>query len=656
MLEQSLDKILTSNMMGYSKYVIKNRAIPDVRDGLKPAARNILITMNNMKLNGFTKSQNVAGQVMQIHPHGDCYDTIVGMVQTDNNLTPLIDGKGSFAQHTSKSLQPAAARYTEVQLSKIAKTMFDEIDSGVVDYVPTYDDKSEIPAVLPSKFPSILHYCQSGIAVGMNSSIPSYNLVELNNCVIKYLQHGKIDVLIPDFATGGFIDNNVDALQKIHELGEGSIKIRGTVEKGKNLLRITEIPHTTTREAVMESIVHCAKTKKLPQIANIKDLTGLDGMLIEITTRPKTNMDELIDQLYMYTPLESTFVVKMNVLCDGIPQIMGVQDIIKTWVEWRQDCIVKRSKRQLDELSIKLHKLSLEELIQKYQEEIINVLMDSETEEAILKKFMSEFGIEYEDAQYVSNFKLKNFNKNHMAEQERQRKLITEEVARLEELIGDTALINKEIIKELQIINKEFGKKRQTVVEDFAKLKPVETDDYIWCVLLTKEGYVKKLKNERAKYTMKDGDRVIYKRYMTNKDEILAFNKDNVVYKIKIKDIKECNGDMGVYLCANRQYDYFAPLTQETKYIVNIYKNSIAKIDADAYRTVNVRKTLKPATANYDDIVNIVSFERESTFETIKDGKPTTYSTKDIKTYLTRTASGTPMNFDHVIMYKCFDN
>lgn len=652
MLQRNLEDILNRNMMEYSQYVIKHRALPDIRDGLKPASRNILITMHNMKLNGFTKSQNVTGQVMQIHPHGDCYGTVVGMVQCDNNLTPLIDGKGSFGQYTSKELQPAAARYTEIQLSDIAKTFFDEINLDVVDYIPTYDDKSEIPEVLPAKFPAILHYCQSGIAVGMNSNIPSYNLKELNDCVIKYLKYGEIDVLIPDFATGGIIDNNENVMMKLHKTGEGTIRLRAKININNNILEVIEIPYTTTREAIIESIIVNIKNKNLPEITNVRDLTGLDGMSIEIVTKKKINMHDLMQKLYKLTPLESTFVVKINILNNNKPVTMGIENIIKNWVDWRQQCIVRKIKHQLNKLVEQLNKLTLNCLIKKYQVTILQLLVNNKNEEDVIRKIMKKCRIDYEDAKYVSNFKLKHFNKLHIEEQEEQKRLISKEINKLENILKNLNLVNKIIINELTEINEKFGTDRRTSIDEFNNsIISTNTDDldkYKWNILITKDGYIKKLKTELSRYKMKDGDEILHQYFMTNNDEILAY-KGNEIYKFKINNIKECKNDMGTYICTDNQYDFYVSLTHKTKYILNVYENKLSKIDADAYRTRTNRAKIYPASAN-QKLINVIALNKDIDIILEYDNKQITMNTNELKAATNRTVSGKAIKFDKIII------
>ena len=253
-IDKNIENIINDNMLQYSGYIITDRALPDLRDGLKPVYRKILITMNNMKAFNFTKSANIEGQVMRIHPHGGSYGTMVGLVQKDNNLTPLIDGKGNFGQYTSRDLAPSAPRYSEAKLSEISKDMFNDLNKDIVKWIPNYDGTMMMPEVLPTKFPMILHIAQEGIAVGMSNRMPSFSINDICNNITKYLLNGERNCLTPDFATGGNIINDPEQFTKINEAGHGSVRLRAKATIVNNDILITEIPYGTTREKIIESI------------------------------------------------------------------------------------------------------------------------------------------------------------------------------------------------------------------------------------------------------------------------------------------------------------------------------------------------------------------------------------------------------------------
>jgi DNA gyrase subunit A len=322
MIQKPIEHIIKDNMMNYSAYVLLDRALPDIRDGLKPVHRRILVTMLNEKAFNLTKSANISGSVMKLHPHGDSYPTIVNMVQKDKQNIPYIVGKGNFAQHTSRDMQPGASRYTEIKLSEVAKEMLSNLKKGMVRIIPNYDGTLTMPEVLPVKFPTILTHTNIGIGVGFSSSIPSFNLIELAAAMIEYINTGKKTNLVPDFATGGLISNDVEMFSQINETGLGSLKLRGKAKIVGNEIAITDIPYTTSREAIIKKIVDLSKAGKFKEILDVKDLTGLKGQLIEIRCRKNSDMQLVLDKLFKLTSLEASFSVNMNILINNLPKVV----------------------------------------------------------------------------------------------------------------------------------------------------------------------------------------------------------------------------------------------------------------------------------------------------------------------------------------------
>ena len=279
---KNLVNILKDNIAEYSGYIITDRVLPNVEDGLKPSQLRILWTMNVTKATKLTKCGNVTGNVFKYHPHGNTYSTLVNMTQKDKQNVPYIVGKGNFGQHTSRDLQCAAERYTECKLSDLSIEMLEGVKGNTVEFVDNYDGTLKIPRYLPTKFPSVLAFANSGIALGMSSSIPSFNINELCNATIKYLETGEKELLYPDFATGGYIIKDNSSFKDICETGKGSVRLRGKCEIDGNSILIKEIPYTTTREAIIDKIISLVKEGKLPEISSVKDLTGIKGLCVDI--------------------------------------------------------------------------------------------------------------------------------------------------------------------------------------------------------------------------------------------------------------------------------------------------------------------------------------------------------------------------------------
>ncbi|MDR4281747.1 DNA topoisomerase, partial [Bacillus subtilis KCTC 1028 = ATCC 6051a] len=410
---KNIEQIIENNMMEYSAYILLDRALPDLRDGLKPVHRRILYSMYLQKAFKFTKSANVAGQVMKLHPHGSSYGSMVGMVQKDRHIIPMLEGKGNFGQYTSRDLMPAADRYSEVKLSEISIDMMQNFDKNVVDFIDNYDGTMKMPEVLPVKFPSILAYSNSGIGVGFSSSIPSFNLKELTEAIVKYIETGEKTVLVPDFATGGLIVKEDNVFRQLNEEGRGTVKIRGKAEIVKNEIHITEIPYSTTREAIIEKIVELNKAGKLKEVTDVKDLTGLKGMLITITARRNTDMNVLLEKLYKFTPLQSTFSANMNMLVDDLPKVLGVWQTIDKWLEWRTTCIKRGLSHDIETMTRKLHLLQGLEKVLLDIDEAIEIIRRS-SQDQIEPNLQKHFGIDFEQAKEVANMKLRNINREYI--------------------------------------------------------------------------------------------------------------------------------------------------------------------------------------------------------------------------------------------------
>ena len=339
MIEKNITDIIRDNMFDYSAYVDLDRAIPSVESGLKPSLERILWTMYEGKNFKFTKSMDIEGATSKIHPHAGTYPTIVNMVQTDKQNIPLLIGQGNFGNHTSKELQPAASRYTKVKLSDIAIDTLKGIDQNLVGFTKSYDGKKNIPEYIPTKFPLILCYASKGIGVGMGSNIPSFNLKELCEATIKYIDTNEETILVPDFATKGYIIRDEKEFKSINDTGRGSIKLRSNFifKENLNVIEITQIPYSTTREEIIDKVIELMKDGKLKEVNDIKDASGFNGQKIKITCKKNTNMSLLMEKLYKLTPLEASFSANINVLVDRHPKTIGVWRVIDAWLNLEEN-------------------------------------------------------------------------------------------------------------------------------------------------------------------------------------------------------------------------------------------------------------------------------------------------------------------------------
>lgn len=592
--------ILRENMMQYATYTIHDRALISVEDALKPVQRRILWTMNLEKATKFTKSGNITGQVFRVHPHGNCYKALVNMTQIDKQNHPLIVGKGNFAQHTSKELQPAAERYTECKLSDISLSMLSGVKKKMVTMIPNYDNTMLIPEYLPVKFPAVLCYSSSGMAVGMSSSIPSFNLSEVCNATINYLTDGKKEYLIPDFATGGYIVKNDDVIKNINENGKGTITLLSKYHIEKNTIVITEIPYSTTREAIIDKVVENVKNNKLKEVSNIKDLTGLKGMRIEITCKRGINPEDVIPKLYALTPMKSTYSADMNVLYQGHPMVLGVYEMIERWSNFRKECIKNALTFEIQEKE--------KELVLLYG--LKKILLDVDKTIQIIRfgnvdELKREFDLTDEQAEYVYNLKLKSISEDNIHKQIKDIDDKENTLKKLKRIVSNDNAIIKMMIKELTEISEKFGKARKTQVIEFEN-KYIETksvkredivDDYACRIIFTEQGYLKKVKliGCKGENKIKPDDTITQDFECRNSDEIVIFAEDKNCYKFKVSDISECKfGEFGTYIpqILKLKTLNLCYITPKSKYVVIVYKDRVAKIDIDTYKTTTNRKKL----------------------------------------------------------------
>lgn len=617
--------LIQNNMMDYGAYSILQRAIPDFRDGLKPVHRRILYTMHLQKAIKFTKSANIEGAVMRTHPHGSSYDTMVKMAQKDRQSILLINGKGNFGQATSRDLAPAASRYTEVKLSDLGMEMMEGLNKNLVDFIPNYDGTIMLPEVLPVKFPLILTQASSGVAYGMASSIPSFNLKELVNAMIKYIQEGKKTLLIPDFATKGYIVNNKEVFKKINLEGAGSVQIRGKVEvDGYNVL-ITEIPYSTTREAIVEKIVELSKDK-LKEVAEVKDLTDLKGLKVRVRFKRGTDMKVAVEKLYQLTPLQSSYSTNLNVLINGMPKVLGVWELIEEWIKWRKQTIIRGLKFDIDKMEKELHYLRGLEKVLLDVDKAIEIIRRSE-ESQIETNLMTAFDIDEVQAKAVTDMKLRNINKEYILKKIKDIEALETKIADYKDLIQNDERLNNVVIKDLEYVRDKYGVERQSKLIEVnnEKIKAVkkkleEVPNYPVRLFVTKEGYVKKFQHQAniEDQYVKPGDKIIHTFDTWNNAELLVFGADKYCYKIKISDIEETtNKSLGVFvktLCdLTDNIVGFSVLDEVHKFIIVCYDNSkIAKIKLDSFS--GNRKKLANSLAKNAEVVGILTFNDEGKF------------------------------------------
>ena len=655
MKEKNISNIIRDNMFDYSAYVDLDRAIPSVESGLKPSLERILWTMYEGKNFKFTKSMDVEGATSKIHPHSGTYPTIVNMVQTDKQNIPLLTGQGNFGNHTSKELQPAASRYTKVKLSDIALDTLKGIDQNLVEFTNSYDGKKKIPEYIPTKFPLILCYASKGIGVGMGSNIPSFNLKELCEATIKYIDTKEETILVPDFATKGYIIDNEKEFVSINNTGKGTIRLRSNYifKQDENVIEITQIPYSTTREEIIDKVIELMKEGKLKEVNDIKDASGFNGQKIKITCKRNTNMSLLMEKLYKLTPLESTFSSNINVLVDRHPKTIGVWEVVDSWLNFRRKCIVRKMKFELVEMKKSLHILEGLEKVLTDLEECIKVIRF--TDDGLLKgTLMKSFDIDEEQFNFIIKMSIRNINKDYITKKISERKELDEKIKNLLVNVKDEDYINSIIKEELEYVIKKFSVPRNTKIikVDKVNIEDIIVEDYNLLLVSTKQGYLKKIKltslRGAGEHKLKEEDYIVSEYYTTNKSDVLVFTNKQNCYKLRASNLADVKvSSLGLYLPSHLQLESgeeivkVVPTIDYSEDILVAFNNGkVARIPLASYKTKYQRNKLMKALSD-DVVIDIhLLLEEKKFILRSKDNRGLIFKSKDIPRKSSKTTKG----------------
>lgn len=598
--------MLDNKMMEYSAYVILHRALPSLEDGFKISLRRILYTMYKENITKLTKSANVSGQVMKIHPHSDCYPTIVNMVQKDNHVNPFIIGKGAFAYHTSRDTQPASSRYSEVKIAPYSLEMLEGLKSNMVNMIPTFDSSGIEPEYLPTKHCNLLTHCQQGLAVGMASNFPSFNIIDVCDCTVKYLKQGVIDELVPDFPTGGKIIYNSTQIDKINNTGTGSVVVRAKYETNGEYILIKEIPYSTTREAIIDKIIELVKANKIKEIIDIKDTTDINGMEIEIKVKKNSDCDMVMNKLYQLTPLESTFSANMNCLVDNKPKVLGVKSIIQEWIKFRKQCLKRELEYDIKQLQIEKVKLDGLAIILNDLDKAISIIRSSKTEKLAIQELSSYFNLTQEQCDYICTIKMVNMNEEWLTNKINKLTDINQQLEVNQLDLQSEKYYDNRIISDLEYVKKTYGQPRKTTIiheDEIEVTQDVLITEENCAIMVTKEGYVKRTNRLSQTHKLKDGDEIILNQQCTNKHTLLVFTSLGNVYKVFLHDLETTlPSNLGQYLPSLLQLDKDENIISVQcirKYegcLINVFENNkLSKVNLSSFRTEFKRTCLKNA-------------------------------------------------------------
>lgn len=617
-VEQFITETLETNYMPYAMSVILSRAIPEI-DGFKPSHRKLLYTMYKMGLlNGPTiKSANIVGRTMQLNPHGDApiYETMIRLSRGNEALLyPYVQSKGNFGKAYSRNMQYAASRYTEAKLEPIAAELFADIDKDTVDFADNYDNTMKEPTLFPVTFPSVLVNANLGIAVGMASSICSFNLKEICEATENLIKNPDYDVCdsvkAPDFIGGGQIVYNEAQMREIFRTGRGSFKVRAkyTYDKPNNCIDITEIPPTTTSEAIIDKIIEKVKGGTAREISDVRDETDKKGLKITIDLKRGTDPDKLMKKLFKSTPLEDSFACNFNVLIAGVPRVLGVRDLLLEWIAFRSECVRRRVYFDLSKAKERLHLLEGLQKILLDIDKAIRIIRSTEEEAEVVPNLMIGFGIDKIQAEYVAEIKLRHLNREYILKRTKDIENLRADIEDMEDILSSKARIKKIIVSELQNVVKKYDKPRRSEIlyaESLEDDEPVEEiPDYPVHLFFTKDGYFKKITPQSLRMSgeqkLKDGDSVVQTLEATNNTDLLFFTDRCQVYKAKAADFDDTKASvLGYFVPTHLHMDpgesaiYMAVTTDYKGYMLFFFENGkLAKVDLSAYETKTNRKKL----------------------------------------------------------------
>jgi DNA gyrase subunit A len=518
----NIEEEMKDSYLDYSMSVIVSRALPDVRDGLKPVHRRILYGMQELGLGptrAHKKSARIVGDVMgKYHPHGDAaiYDTLVRMAQGFNLRYVLVDGHGNFGSIDGDGA--AAMRYTEARLTRAAEEMLADIEKETVDFVPNYDETLKVPSVLPSKLPNLLVNGSSGIAVGMATNIPPHNLKEIVNASCKLIDKpGMIvdevmkEILAPDFPTGGII-YGMSGVRDAYRMGRGRVVIRArvsteTVKSGRDRLVVTEIPYQVNKSRLIEKIADLVNDRKLEGIADIRDESDRDGMRLVIELKRDASPDVVLNQLFKHTPLQATFGVIMLALVDGIPKVLNLKEMLEHFIQHRHEVVVRRTQFDLRQAEEKAHILEGLQIALDNIDEVIDIIRGARSPEVARLELMSAFDLSEKQAQAILDMRLQRLTGLERQKLADELRGLKELIVELKHLLEDRDSRMSLIKEELQEIAEKYGDVRRTeVVEDGEELSiedMIAEEDMV--ITISKAGYIKRFPVSGFKRQLRGG-------------------------------------------------------------------------------------------------------------------------------------------------------
>ena len=570
--EVDLKKTMETSYIDYAMSVIASRALPDVRDGLKPVQRRILhsmIELNNGPDKPHRKCARIVGDTMgKYHPHGDSsiYGALVNLAQDWSTRYPLVDGHGNFGSVDGDGA--AAMRYTEARLSKISMEMIADINKDTVDFVPNFDETEKEPSVLPARFPNLLVNGTSGIAVGMATNIPPHNLTEVINAVVKIIDNQLEDkeettieeilgiIKGPDFPTGGMI-LGTRGIEEAYRTGRGKIRVRAvtdieTMPNGKSRIIVTELPYMVNKARLIEKIAEMVRDKKIDGITDLSDQSSREGMRVVIELRKDVNANVLLNQLYKHTQLQDTFGVIMLALVNNQPKVMNILEMLNHYLKHQEEVITRRTKYELNKAEERAHILEGLLIALDHIDEVISIIRGSRTVQIAQSELMERFELTDVQAQAIVDMRLRALTGLEREKLEAEYKELMEQISRLKAILADRKLLLGVIKEEIIAIRDKYGDERRTSIGfdefDISMEDLIPKEDVV--ITMTKLGYIKRMSNDTFKAQNRGGKGIkgmqtldedyVEELFMSNTHHfIMFFTSTGRVYRLKGYEIPE---------------------------------------------------------------------------------------------------------------------
>ncbi|MHB0980299.1 MAG: DNA gyrase subunit A [Thermoleophilia bacterium] len=671
---------MRSSYLDYAMSVIVGRALPDVRDGLKPVHRRVLFGMHDSGMQPnkpYRKCARIVGDVMgNFHPHGDqaIYDTLVRLAQDFSIRYLLVDGHGNFGSVDGDSA--AAMRYTECRLAKIATEMMRDIDADTVDWVPNYDESREEPSVLPSRFPNLLVNGSSGIAVGMATNIPPHNLAEAIDATVTLIDDPNADTAAlmrhlrgPDFPTGGII-MGMAGIREAYETGRGRVVVRAKahsepLKMGKTAIIVTELPYQVNKALLIEKIADLVREKKLSEISDLRDESDRSGMRIVIELKREAIPKVALNKLYKHTAMQSTFGVNTIALVDGVPRTLSLREMLRYYIAHQKDVIVRRTRFELEKARKRAHILEGLLIAIANLDEVIRIIRSSEDTEAARMGLMDRFGLSEEQAQAIVDLRLRNLTALERHKIEEEHRDLLERIQELETILGSETRVYEIMKEELLEIKAMYADPRRTEIAPSED--EIDIEDMIaveeMVISLTKSGYVKRLpvSTYRTQHRggvgvigmdMKDGDYIEHLFITSTHHFVLFISSRGKIYRLKVHELplgsRQSKGRAIINLLPLQQDEEIKAVIAtkdftDAEYLVFATKHGIVKktrfldyktnLRADGIIAINLSdddELVAVRHTNGDDDLILVSSEGKSVRFHESDVRPTGRATQGV--------------------------